>query len=397
MEGELVFSIFGCKNSVQLRSSHSIMPKMILFLLLIINLSCATKVLNYDKAQELQKNHEFEEAVKIVEAPVVNESIVPDKKSDTEKNNLTNVAAKPSVLNTDKNKTQSKSKSAGSKKVSKSVVSSKITTPTATTLVAEELPVRRPPDVENDLGFAGGFQNRRPAKDPFHVGERVLHEVSYFSMKAGTLEFLTRPFAQVNGVQNYQFRMAIKTSSFFASVYSVDDYVDVLMDFQKMIPSVFALHVRETSTLRESRMLFDHEQKKATFWDKKVTEKDGEENKKKEWEITDYAQNVYSTVFYMRTFQWDVGTTNTFQVSNDGENLLFKGTALRKEKLETAVGTFNTIVIRPEMELKGKFQPIGENLIWLSDDDRKCILRIEAKIKIGTLVSEVTELNPGNP
>ena len=70
---------------------------------------------------------------------------------------------------------------------------------------------------------------------------------------------------------------------------------------------------------------------------------------------------------------------------------------LRKEKLETAVGTFNTIFIRPEMELKGKFQPIGENLIWLSDDDRKFILRIEAKIKIGTLVSEVTELNPGNP
>ncbi len=394
MEGDLAFGFTDLKKSDQNKHYFLKMQNPVLFLFLIINLSCATKVLNYDKAQDLQKNHEFEEAVKIVETPAVNESIGPGGTSVIDKNKVDNSSVKTAATSAEKSKIKEKKKNKSiSKKTVKSTVDSNV--PTAATV--EDVIVRRPPDVENDLGFSGGFQNRRPAKDPFRVGERVLHEVSYFAMKAGTLEFLTRPFAQVNGVQNYQFRMAIKTSSFFASVYSVDDYVDVLMDFQKMIPSVFALHVRETSTLRESRMLFDHEQKKATFWDKKVTEKDGEENKKKEWEITDYAQNVYSTVFYMRAFHWDVGTTNTFQVSNDAENLLFKGTALRKEKLETAVGTFNTIVIRPEMELKGKFQPIGENLIWLSDDDRKFILRIEAKIKIGTLVSEVTELNPGNP
>jgi hypothetical protein len=70
---------------------------------------------------------------------------------------------------------------------------------------------------------------------------------------------------------------------------------------------------------------------------------------------------------------------------------------MRREKLSTAVGEFDTIVIRPEFELKGKFNPTGENYIWLSDDDRKLILRIESKIKIGTLVSEVIEIQPGRP
>ena len=55
----------------------------------------------------------------------------------------------------------------------------------------------------------------------------------------------------------------------------------------------------------------------------------------------------------------------------------------------------DAIVIQPNITLKGKFKPIGENLIWLSDDDRHYILRIEAKIKIGTLVSQVVEIKPG--
>ncbi len=383
----------------QLNKKYHIKRNAFVVLILMLSVSCATKILTYDKTQELQKNHEFEEAVKIVETPVVNESIVPAATTTAEKNkNLITSAGQAAAVKQDKNKSKEAKKIKPTvKKTAKTVTNSDSKSATNSTAANEEVIIRRPPDVESDLGFSGGFQNRRPAKDPFHVGERVQHEVSYFAMKAGTLEFMTRPFAQVNGLQNYQFRMAIKTGSFFASVYSVDDFVDVLMDFEKMIPSVFALHVRETSMLRESRMLFDHNLKKATFWDKKVTEKDGEENIKKEWEISDYAQNVYSTVFYLRTFHWDVGVTNSFQVSNNGENLIFKGTAIRKEKLETAVGTFNTIVIRPELELKGKFQPIGENLIWLSDDDRKFILRVEAKIKIGTLVSQVIELNPGNP
>jgi hypothetical protein len=383
----------------QLNKKYHIKRNAFVVLILMLSVSCATKILTYDKTQELQKNHEFEEAVKIVETPVVNESIVPAATTTADKNkNLITSAGQSATVKQDKNKSKEAKKIKPTvKKTAKTVTNSDSKSATNSTAANEEVIIRRPPDVESDLGFSGGFQNRRPAKDPFHVGERVQHEVSYFAMKAGTLEFMTRPFAQVNGLQNYQFRMAIKTGSFFASVYSVDDYVDVLMDFEKMIPSVFALHVRETSLLRESRMLFDHNLKKATFWDKKVTAKDGEENIKKEWEISDYAQNVYSTVFYLRTFHWDVGVTNSFQVSNNGENLLFKGTAIRKEKLETAVGTFNTIVIRPELELKGKFQPIGENLIWLSDDDRKFILRVEAKIKIGTLVSQVIELNPGNP
>lgn len=249
-------------------------------------------------------------------------------------------------------------------------------------------PARRQPELESEVGFEG----RRPIKDPFRVGEKVVHQVHYFAVSAGQLTIEVKPFAQVNGRKSYHFAVGAKTSRWYSGIYSVDDRVSVLMDFETLVPSVYQLAVRETGQVKESRMLF--QDGKAMFWERKVTEKHGEEENKKEWEILDYSQNVFSAAFYLRVFDWQVGQENAFRVADDGENLIFRGKAIRRERISTDAGDFNAIVIQPQIELKGKFKPVGDIFIWLSDDDRKFILKIESKIKIGTLVSEVIELKP---
>jgi hypothetical protein len=323
----------------------------------LVNLGCANKVLKYEHAEQLKVNDEFDKAVKIEEVheePVVDSST--GEKLDTKKT----IAPKK--------KTKKKKK-----------ISATLT------------PLRRQPEIESDLGFEG----RRPIVDPFRVGERVVHSVKYFKMSAGKMTFEVKPLVTVNGRKSYNFRTAVKTSSFFESFYAVDDFVETLVDFENLVPNVFTLHVQETGQIKETRSYFDQNKLKATFWEKKVTAKDGKEEKKMDWEIAPFSQNVFSIIFYLRNFQWAVGSENAFSVSDDGKNLVFKGKALRKEHITTDAGEFNAIVIKPEVTLEGKFQPVGDVFIWLSDDDRKFLLRIESKIKIGTLVSEVVELVPG--
>lgn len=168
-----------------------------------------------------------------------------------------------------------------------------------------------------------------------------------------------------------------------------------LMDYESLVPSVYTLAVKESSQLREAQMYFDWNENHAKFWEKKVTEKAGREVRKMDWEIPLFSQNVFSAIFYLRVFKWEVGKTHSFRVSHDNENLIFKATALRREKIETAVGEFTALVIKPEIELQGFFKSIGDNFIWISDDDRKLVLRIESKIKIGSLVTEIVEIQPG--
>jgi len=347
-----------------------LLKKFFCFLaILFLTLACASKVLKYEKAEQLKENKEFEQTVKIVEVP-------PAAEVSGDATTATAATSDPTVLAKVK-------KDAAKSKVIKKNSKKKNVEAASTT--------RRQPEIESDIGFEG----RRPLKDPFRVGEKVVHSVNYFKMAAGNLILETRSFAQVNGQKNYQFRTTIKTSSFFSSFYAVDDFVDVLMDFDQLIPSVFTLHVKETSQLREAQMYFDHQKNQATYWEKKVTDKSGEETKKQNWEIQPYSQNIFSAAFYMRIFQWEVGKENSFYVADDEKNLIFRAKAIRKERIATDAGEFDAIVIRPEIELKGKFNPVGDNYIWLSDDDRKYILRIESKIKIGTLVSEAIEIHPG--
>lgn len=334
--------------------------------LTVLSFGCASKVLQYEQADKLKENQEFQNRIKI-EMPAEPEGAELQAQPEPEATSTTTTI-----------------KPAGKKAVTTTTVRVGKVTSKAT---------RRQPELESAVGFEG----RRPVKDPFVVGEKVVHEVSYFAMNAGTITFEVKPFAQVDGHKSYNFYTGIKSASLFESFYAVDDWVTTLVDFETLNPYVYELHVKETSQLREAQALFDQKKNHVTFWEKKVTKKDGKQEKKMEWDMLPYSQNVFSAIFYLRVFQWDVGTEHQFRVAHDNENLVFKAKAIRREKISTDAGDFTALVIKPEIQLEGKFKPTGDNFIWISDDDRKLVLRIESKIKIGTLKSEIVSLRKGAP
>ncbi len=84
-----------------------------------------------------------------------------------------------------------------------------------------------------------------------------------------------------------------------------------------------------------------------------------------------------------------------FRVADEGKNIVFTGEVLRREELSTKIGKLKTLVIKPTIEVDGAFKPVGDILIWLTDDDRKHVVRIESKIKIGTLVAKLKSIDKG--
>ncbi len=348
--------------------------KLLFLMSLVFFVGCSSKpmkVQNPEQLDQLNQNDEFEKVVQIKEtkdpetsvATVVAEPI-PNQSQKKKKSTLPPPLIKKPLLSQGKKKLKS-------------------------------TPAQREPDLEDTESFVG----RRPQVDPFRVGEAVIHDVRYnlLPFSAGKLTLAVDPFVEVNGRKAYSFRTSIETyPNFSRLIYSVDDKAVTLMDFEDMIPQVFTLHVKESGQLKEARSYFDFNQLKAIYWEKKVTKKTGVEERKLEWEILPYSQNVFSAIFYMRTFQWKEGKEYAFRVADDQENLIFKARVVRREKLETDAGDFHTIVVKPEFTVKGIFKPVGDIYIWLSDDERKLVLRIESKIKIGSLVSEVIEIQQGD-
>lgn len=258
--------------------------------------------------------------------------------------------------------------------------------------IAAATGMQHQPDIEDGQGFFG----RRPVKDPYRVGEKVTFEVSYFAVVAGLMTAEVRNFVDVNGRRAYQFAGTAHSSSVFAMFYAVDDSFETFVDFETLIPQSYGLHVKETKQLRETRTVFDWSTHKADYYDKKINEEKKLEQENKEWDIPDYSQNVFSAAYYLRAFDWRPGLKTAFHVAHEGKNLLLTGEYIRKEKISTPAGDFDCVVVKPTISLDGKFTPIGDVFVWMTDDDRKLIVRIESKIKIGKIVAVAKEVDPGH-
>ena len=248
----------------------------------------------------------------------------------------------------------------------------------------------RVPEIEDSIGFNG----RRPLKDPFRVGERVKLQISYFGVVAGFLTLEVLPFVEVNGRKSYHFVTSIQSNESFEWIYAVDDRAETFVDYEDLRPHTFNLDVKESKQLLQAKSYFDWDKMSSYYWEKRYTKAKGEEEREMEWQVEPFAQNVFSAAFYMRVFQYEPGKELAFRVANKKSNLVFRGKILRRETIDTKVGKIRTIVIKPEFEIGGLFQPVGDIYFWLTDDDRKLVVKIESKIRIGKLVGEVVELQP---
>lgn len=353
---------------------------------LIIICGCAS-VIHYENVRKLESNEEYDGKLQVKQLtplPNPSASVSPSASASAAAGSpsplVPPVAAATSKKLPEKKISGKKAKKQSAKKPLK-----------VKGMLVKEEPGPRQPDLEDSAGFAG----RRPIKDPFRVGEEVDLAITYLRMTAGHLKIKVMPFVEVNGEKAYHFQIRAKTNEFFSKFYATDDYADTYLNYQTLLPYNMETHVRESKQLKEIRSFIDHDKLKADYWEKKVTKEHGEESKKLQWDILPYTQNVISAAFYARVFQMIPGQTFKFRLTDEGKNMVFRGHVLRKEKLSTAIGEFNTIVIKPDFEIEGVFKPVGEIYMWLTDDDRRMIIRIESAIRIGTLVGKLHSITPG--
>jgi hypothetical protein len=251
----------------------------------------------------------------------------------------------------------------------------------------------RLPEIEDSEGMIG----RRPIIDPFRVGEKVTLMMTYFGVSAGDATLEIKPFAVVNGRKAYHFYSKMESSSVFSMFYRIEDFCESYLDYEQLVPLNFTLSATETKQLMEARQFFDWKNKKADYWQRRVTKENGVEEKKKSWDLLPFSQNIYTAVQYIRIFQLRDGKTYTYHVSDDGRIWDVKATVVRREILKTDLGNLKTIVVKPEVMTEGILKPMGEVLFWYTDDDRKFPVKFESKIKIGKIIGYLKGLEKGTP
>lgn len=239
--------------------------------------------------------------------------------------------------------------------------------------------------------------NRRPKVDPILVGEKITYDVTYLGMSAGEFSLEVMPHKVLQDRKVYHIKGEARSSKVFSLIYQIEDSLVSFMDYYGLFSHRFELKLNETKQQRDSLELNDHANKKTFYWDRLNRLNKGYVEKKEYAEIKPFSQDSISSLFYVRTLPLNVGDEFAFPVVSEAKNWEAVVTVVRKEEINTELGKMKTIVIKPQMKFEGIIKQQGDSFMWLTDDERRYLVRVEAKVKIGSVVGHVKSIQPGSP
>jgi hypothetical protein len=238
---------------------------------------------------------------------------------------------------------------------------------------------------------------RRPERDPMWVGEKLVYEVSYFGVVAGDFTVRVLPFKVMNNRKVYHIRGEAVSSRVFSLFYRLNDTVETFVDYDGLFSHRFRLILDESKQTRDALELYDSEKRETFYWNRWNHKDRGFEEKKETAEIEPFPQDSLSSLYYLRAVPLNVGETFTFPVISEGKGWEATISVLRRETIETPMGKMNTIVVKPQTRFRGVLQQQNDSYMWVSDDAHRYVVRLEAKVRIGTVVAKLREFERGSP
>jgi hypothetical protein len=90
-------------------------------------------------------------------------------------------------------------------------------------------------------------------------------------------------------------------------------------------------------------------------------------------------------LYFVRTLPLNVGDRYSLDRYFRPDRNPVQLEVVRRERLRVPAGTFETIVIRPTIKSSGIFSENGQAEVWVTDDERRLMVQMKARLSFGTL------------
>lgn len=229
------------------------------------------------------------------------------------------------------------------------------------------------------LALLGGLLTDQSAL-AFPIPERLEFEISYGGITAGrAVQEVTQEGNEVHIVST------AKSADWLKLFFPVDDRIESVLikgapPLSIGVPRLYRERIREGWTRFEKDAVFDCEVLE-------VNTKDLLKKNETTQKITKRTYDTLSSFFYFRTVALQVGTSSFIDIFDCKKLWSTEVQVLRREQIETPLGTFNTIVIKPLLKSEGIFARTGDMHIWLTDDERRIPVLMKSKVRIGSITA----------
>jgi hypothetical protein len=107
---------------------------------------------------------------------------------------------------------------------------------------------------------------------------------------------------------------------------------------------------------------------------------------------------VVSTLFFVRSLPLEVGKSFDIPIFVGEESFKARVRVESEEELPTKIGRIPSYVLKPSIvSADGKLKEIPETLIWVGKTDDRPLLKVKAKVKVGSIIAYLMRYQSGRP
>ncbi len=220
------------------------------------------------------------------------------------------------------------------------------------------------------VGAVAGHAPSGAPKPGFSRGERLTYDVKFGFLPVGHGAML---LAGIDTVRGHVAWRAIFTISGGTLFFKVRDSTESWFDTASLSS------LRFVQRLREGRYHADRDfhiyPERATY----------SRNDKPEVPSVRQPLDEVSFLYFLRTVPLEVGHNYRFEryFQPEGNPIIIR--VLRRERVTVPAGTFNAIVIQPQITTQGIFSEKGRAEVWLADDSTRILLQMKSRLSFGSL------------
>jgi len=216
----------------------------------------------------------------------------------------------------------------------------------------------------------------------FSVPEKLIFDLTWAGVKAGTAVLEV-----VDEKETIRVISTANSAKWVSVFYTVDDRVETVLSKGKSRifigqPKNYRLKIKEGRHSRDKEIVFDHVKHTALFIDHLDKDK-----KQKEYPVDKDVFDPLSVLYYVRTMKLEVGKPAYVNIFDSKKLWNVEVQVLRKEKIRTVLGDVEAIVIKPLLKSEGIFNRKGEMLIWLTDDQKRIPVKMQARVAVGAITA----------
>jgi hypothetical protein len=212
---------------------------------------------------------------------------------------------------------------------------------------------------------------------PFKTGETLGFDISWSSyLTAGTATVSVKEKKPSYGSTAYYIVAEGRPTALVSKLYTLYYKVDTLLDAYTLLPQRGSLYSEEGKRRRTKVQQFNGQK---VDYEYTVTTPS-----KTTLTVPQHAQDALSAIYVLRAIPLQLGGKMTMPVVDSGKVYSVTLVVAGKELVKTGLGNLNAWKVTPQIVAADKSSAGRGMAVWISDDERRLPLKIQAQLPVGS-------------